>query len=247
MPPPSAHPDFEHLIVVADADRDRSEALRALLEAVPGRNGDAAAPPRPRYGVRVAHECEGAMRLVTDDVSALVCDLDTGRGNAVELIERLRPQRPDLAILCYSVAPRAEVVAAMTAGADHYVQYGDGAAVPVGLDLALDRRWLTQLIERAVSDIDEARRRLARMSNSNSVVLPGLRPPAAAHAVMPFHEAVRRYLEACARLFDGDPRGLAERLGISYFALRRLLKRYHVPFPGRTLAGRSKRGTGTKR
>ena len=51
---------------------------------------------------------------------------------------------------------------------------------------------------------------------------------------MPFHEAARRYLLASAKLFEGDPRGLAERLGVSYFALRRLLKRYEVPFPGRS-------------
>jgi DNA-binding NtrC family response regulator len=58
--------------------------------------------------------------------------------------------------------------------------------------------------------------------------------------VVPFEEAARRYLESAVRLFEGDPKGLARQLGLSYFALRRLLKRHRVAFPGRSL------GKGTK-
>ena len=63
--------------------------------------------------------------------------------------------------------------------------------------------------------------------------LPGLRPPASREAVRPFEEAARSYLIEAARLFEGDPRGLADKLGLSYFSLRRLLLRHRVPFPGR--------------
>jgi DNA-binding NtrC family response regulator len=57
--------------------------------------------------------------------------------------------------------------------------------------------------------------------------------------VVPFREAARRYLQASTRLCDGDAKDLARRLGVSYFALRRLLARYEVRFPSRS------RGHGT--
>lgn len=235
--------DYEHLVVVADADRARCQAVRERLESVPAHDRQArGSPRRARYRVRMAHDCDEVARIVSPDVSALVCDLETSRGNGVKVIERLRPSRPDLAILCYTTTPRAEAVAAMMAGADHCVEYDEGDVIVRALELALDRRWLSQLIERSAADLEEARRRLERLDPGTSVLLPGLRPPVTANAVMPFQEAARRYLAACARLFEGDPRGLAERLGMSYFALRRLLRRYDVPFPGRTQGVRSKPG-----
>lgn len=66
--------------------------------------------------------------------------------------------------------------------------------------------------------------------------LPGLHPPSSPELVLPIDEAVRRYLSAAALLFEGDPKGLAARLGVSYYALRRLLKRHGVGFPGRARA-----------
>jgi transcriptional regulator of acetoin/glycerol metabolism len=86
--------------------------------------------------------------------------------------------------------------------------------------------------------MEQARASLAAMS-AEGVGLPGLRPAPSREAVIPFEDAVRRYLAAAAKLFDGDPNGLAKQLGVSYFALRRLLKRHGVPFPGKP------RGRGT--
>lgn len=235
--------DYEHLVVVADADRTRCDAVRAQLERVPAQEGRGRGAAARRYRIVTAHDCDEVLRVLAPDVSALVCDLETARSDGVEIIGRLRPARPDLAILCYTTAPRAEAVAAMIAGADHCIEYDGSDAIVSALELALDRRWLSRLVERSAADLEEARRRLERLDPATSVFLPGLRPPLGANAVMPFHEAVRRYLAACARLFEGDSKGLADRLGMSYFALRRLLKRYEVPFPGRTQAGRSKGGT----
>jgi hypothetical protein len=77
----------------------------------------------------------------------------------------------------------------------------------------------------------DARGRLAQLSGDLVQAVPGFRPLNAREDVLPFREAARRYLLAAAKLFAGDPRGLARALGVSYFALRRLLTRYDVPFP----------------
>ncbi len=224
--------DRDHLVVVAEPDPRRRELLRGLLEGA-GRRDDAGTAA-PRFRLRFAPDCEEALKLLTHEVSALAMNLTAGRLACVRTIEALRPERPDVAILCYvTSAPRADAMAVMTAGADHVVDWRDGDAFLHALDLALDRRWLTLLIDRSAAAIEEARGRLARLGSNTSLVLPGLRPPPMADAVLPFHEAVRQYLLACSKLFDGDARGLAERLGVSYFALRRLLKRYSVPFPAR--------------
>jgi hypothetical protein len=81
---------------------------------------------------------------------------------------------------------------------------------------------------------------LAQLSAELAAAVPGFRPLAARGDVLPFREAARRYLLAAAQLFEGDARGLAQALGVSYFALRRLLARYEVPYPG---ARSRKRGT----
>ncbi len=227
--------DRDHLVVVvAEPDSRRRELVRSVLEgAGTGRREDGGAGA-PRFRLRFAPDCEDALELLTPDVSALALNLTAGRLACVRTIEAIRPERPDLAILCYvTSAPRADAMAVMTAGADHVVDWRDGNGFLHALDLALDRRWLTLLIDRSAAAIEEARGRLARLGSNASVVLPGLRPPAMADAVLPFHAAVQQYLLACSKLFEGDARGLAERLGVSYFALRRLLKRYSVPFPGR--------------
>jgi hypothetical protein len=119
------------------------------------------------------------------------------------------------------------------AGADHFLEYQSGESIELALELAIDRRRLSRLVEQSEAEVDLARERLARLGGGFALGLPGLRLPATADAVVPFDEAARRYLAACTRLFDGDPRGLAQRLGVSYYGLRRLLRRYGVPFPGR--------------
>jgi hypothetical protein len=91
---------------------------------------------------------------------------------------------------------------------------------------------LTLLIERNEEEAEAARGRLAQLSGDLVLAVPGFRPLHAQEDVLPFREAARRYLLASAQLFAGDARGLAKALGVSYFALRRLLARYAVPFPG---------------
>jgi DNA-binding NarL/FixJ family response regulator len=238
----------DHCVVIAETEERRRESIRERLEAIAGRDRVEPGGSHPRFRVLLATGHDEVMRLLSEEVTALVVNLLIPRCNGVQLIQDLRPRRPDLAILAFTTeVPRAEAMAAMLAGADHFLEYGDGGSLEHALELAIDRRWLSQLIERSAADIEEARQRLARLGGNSSVVLPGLRPPAAASAVMPFHEAARRYLLACAKLFEGDPRGLAERLGVSYYSMRRLLRRYDVPFPGRTQRVRTGRGPGGKR
>ncbi len=227
--------EYDHLTVVADDERLHRQSILERLEAVPGRARAAALGSYPRFRVIEAGDGDEALQRVTSEVSALAIDLVMPRRNGLEVIELLRERRPDLAILAFTAgAPPSEAVAAMMAGADHFLEYVGGEAIEHALELAIDRRRLSRLIERSEADVDEARQRLARLGGSLALGLPGLRPPPSADAVVPFHEAARRYVAACAKLFEGDPNGLAQRLGLSYSALRRLLKRYGVPFPGRS-------------
>jgi DNA-binding NtrC family response regulator len=232
---------YDHLVVVADEERRRCDLIRQRLEAVPGRDRVAAGAPAaaidryPRFRVVLAHDGEQAITLTSRDVSAVMVNLLLPRCSGLEVIGALRRQRADLAILSFAPPPAPdEAASALPAGADHFLELADEAGIHHALDVAIDRRRLALLIDRNAEQVEEARQRLARLASESTVPLPGLRPPAAASAVLPFHEAAHRYLLACAKIFEGDPRGLAQRLGISYFALRRLLKRYDVPFPGRT-------------
>jgi CheY-like chemotaxis protein len=233
---PWDRPDEHDLVVVvADDDPAHLDLLRARLAAVPGRERAAAVGRYPRYAVVTAADGEEALRKTTPRVGALAVDLVMPRRNGIEVIQEIRPKRHDLAILAFTAAaPPAEAVAAVMAGADHFHQYGDerSGEFETALELAIDRRRLVRLIERNESEVAHARGALAAMG-AEGVGLPGLRPVLAREAVQPFDQAASRYLAAAARLFDGDPRGLAERLGVSYFSLRRLLRRYGVPFPSR--------------
>jgi CheY-like chemotaxis protein len=228
--------EYDHLVMVADDEPTRRVALRERLEAVAGRTRAATLGRYPRFRVVLAADGEEAVRTMTPEISALATDLVMPRRTGLELIQELRPRRPDLAILAYTAgAPPSEAIAALLAGADHFLDSSAGDAVEQALDLAIDRRRLTRLIERSQAEVEQARSTLSRLGGTSSLAsLPGLVPPASTDAVLPFDEAVHRYLLACAKLFVGDPRGLATRLGVSYFALRRLLKRYRVPFPGRS-------------
>ena len=225
--------EYDHLVVVADDEPLHRASIRERLEAMRGRARANALGAYPRF--RVLEACDGdeAIDRVTPEVSAVALDLVMPRRNGLEIIALLRQRRPDLAILAFTAAaPASDAVAAMMAGADHFLEYAGGEPIEHALDLAIDRRRLSRLIERSEAEVDEARQRLAQIGTV-ALNMPGLRPPATADAVVPFEEAARRYLTACTRLFEGDPRGLAQRLGVSYYGLRRLLRRYGVPFPGR--------------
>ena len=227
--------EYDHLVVGDDDEPLHREAIRDRLLVVPGTARAATLGRYPRFKVVLAADGAAAIHAVTEEVSVLATDLVMPQRGGLEVIQELRPRRPDLAILAFTAgAPPSDAVAAVLAGADHFFEYGGGDPIERALELAIDRRRLARLIERSEAEVEQARARLSRLSGTTvAMSLPGLKPPTTPDAVLPFQEAAQRYLLACAKLFDGDPRGLAERLGVSYFALRRLLKRYGVPFPGR--------------
>lgn len=166
-------------------------------------------------------------------VSALVVDL--GMRGALDLVRALRDARPELPILAVaSGAPASDAIAAVMAGADffHACREGRCPGVERALEHALERRRLIAVIDRSESQLEEARGKLAQLSGDLVGAIPGFRPLQARGDVLPFREAARRYLLAAGQLFEGEPRGLAKALGVSYFALRRLLARYEVPYPG---------------
>ena len=86
-------------------------------------------------------------------------------------------------------------------------------------------------LDRTEGELEKARGRLAQLSAELVGGVPGFRPLQTRDQVVPFRDAARRYLVEATQFFGGDPRGLARSLGVSYFALRRLLARYDVPFP----------------
>jgi DNA-binding NtrC family response regulator len=225
--------EYDHVALVADDDPAHLAHIRERLLVVPGRLRAQSLGRYPRFRVVTAGDGEEALRAATSEVSVAAIDLVMPRHNGIEVIQELRARRPDLAILAFTAgAAPSLAVAAMMAGADHFHEYRDLDSFERALDLAIDRRQLTRLIERSEAQAGEARDRLARLGHASH--LPGLRPPESREAVIPFQEAAKRYLQAAAKIYAGDPRGLAAKLGISYFAMRRLLKRYGVPFPGRS-------------
>jgi hypothetical protein len=86
-------------------------------------------------------------------------------------------------------------------------------------------------LERTETEMERARGRLAQLSDELARAVPGFRSLQSRDEVVPFRDAARRYLLAATQLYTGEPRSLARALGVSYFALRRLLARYDVPFP----------------
>jgi CheY-like chemotaxis protein len=233
--------EHDFVVVVADDDPVHREILEERLSLVPGRDRADTLGRYPRFEVLTAAHGDEAIRKVGPRVTVLAVDLMMPRKHGLEVIQHLRPRRPDLAILAFTAAaPASEAVAAMLAGADHFHQYGDGRSGEFenALELAIDRRRLVRLIDRSQTELERARESLVAMG-AGGLGLPGLRPPASREAVHPIDESVRTYLQAAAQLFEGDAQGLAKRLGVSYFALRRLLRRHRVPFPGRP------RGKGT--
>jgi DNA-binding NarL/FixJ family response regulator len=226
--------ESDHVLVIADDEPLHLRALCERLAASPGRARVSVLGRYPRFRVIPASDGDEALAKVTPEVSVVALDLMMPRRNGIEVIQELRMRRPDLAILAFTgAAPASEAVASMVAGADHFHEYSDLDSFEHAVDLAIDRRRLTRLIEQSQAEVEDARSRLEKM-HGHLGALAGFRPPQSRDSVIPFQEAARRYLLAAARLFDGDPQGLAGKLGVSYFALRRMLKRYDVPFPGRT-------------
>jgi DNA-binding NtrC family response regulator len=235
--------ECDHVLLVADDDPLHLQMLCERLGRSAGRLRISALGRYPRFKVVPVRDGEEALLKATAEVSVAALDLVMPRRSGIEVIQELRARRPDMAILAFTAgAPPSEAVAAIMAGADHFHEFSDIDSFEHAVDLAVDRRRLTRLIEQNEAEVDEARHRLQRIAGQIGPSLPGLRPPQTAEAVIPLAEAIRRYLQAAARIFDGDPQGMAKRLGISYFALRRLLKRHEVPFPGRINKPGSRKG-----
>jgi DNA-binding NarL/FixJ family response regulator len=235
------HPDqFDHHLILGCADDRLRRVLRRRLERVPGRRRAAElAGTYPRFKVLPASPAD-APRRAAATVTVVAIDLTDEGAESLEAVRELRDARGDVAILAFSrEAAASDAIAAVMAGADFFhACEGEGCeGFERALELAIDRRRLTRLIERNQEETEEARGRLAQLSGDLVRAVPGFRPLSAREDVLPFREAARRYLLAAAQLFEGDARGLAKALGVSYFALRRLLARYHVPFP----AARSRR------
>ena len=237
--------EHDHVLLLADDDEAHREAFRDHLARVPGRARADRLGRYPRFEIVTAADGEEALRRAGARITAAAVDLVMPRRNGLEVVQELRARRPDLAILAFTgAAPPSEAVAAVMAGADFFHEWRAADGYPGlerALELAIDRRRLTRLIERNEQEVEAARGRLAHLSGAGERSLPGFRPPHVREDVVPFEDAAKRYLAAAARLYEGDARGLSARLGISYFALRRLLSKYGVPFPrspGRGTSGR---------
>lgn len=226
---------FDHLLLLGAGDARLRAAILDRLARVPGRDRAGELRGRyPRFKVISAAGAPAVRRACGAEVGAVAIDLSLKGGGGLDLIRALRDARADLPILAYApAAPASEAIAAVMAGADFFHDCADGGAgFEHALEHALDRRRLIALIERSESQVEEARGKLAQLSGELVRAVPGFRPLHSTGDVLPFREAARRYLLAAAQLFEGDPRGLAKSLGVSYFALRRLLARYDVPYPG---------------
>lgn len=236
--------EFDHSIVLACADPKRAEYLRQHLALVPGRPRVNVQGSHPRFRIAVAEGVGELTARVGPTLGAAAIDLAMPRADGLELIQELRRRQPDLAILAFTGGgPASQAIAAVMAGADfvHESQpEGDHLAFERALELAIDRRRLTRVVEQSEAAAADARTRLAQLSGELARSLPGFRPPTTPEDVLPFREAARRYLLASARLFEGDSRALAARLGVSYFALRRLFTRYDIPLPAQR-RGRTRR------
>lgn len=234
--------EYDHALVIACADPRRAELLREHLGRAPGRQRVHLIGRYPRFRIAVAVGAGELGARITPSVTAAAIDLAMPRVDGLDLIQDLRRRRPDLALLAFTGGgPASEAIAAVMAGADFLHESlpdGDVQAFERALELAIDRRRLARVVEQSEAAAAEARTRLAQLSGELARSLPGFRPPQTPEDVLPFREAARRYLLASARLFENDSRGLAARLGVSYFALRRLFARYDIPLPSQRSAAR---------
>ncbi len=224
---------FDQTVLLATADGPRRRALRDRITRVVGHDRARTLGRYPRFRLVLAGTGSEARRRAGCATVAAV-DLALPGGPGLETIRQLREERPALAILAFGTTSEAsDAIAAVMSGADFFHELAEDSAAGIdrALELALDRRRLTHEIERTEAEMEEARGKLAQLSGELVRAVPGFRPLHSREDVLPFREAARRYLLAATQLFTGDPRGLARALGVSYFALRRLLARYEVPFP----------------
>jgi DNA-binding NtrC family response regulator len=236
--------ESDHVLLLADPDDSHRELVLPRLAAAPGRARAAALGRYPRYRVLVASDGDEALRLAeslgASELTVAAVDLVLPRLAGLELVQALRARSTDLAILAFAaVAPPSEAVAAVMAGADSFLEWRDDSTaedMERALDLAIDRRALTRSIREGEAELESARGRLAALSGNLAGVIDTPAKGPTAEDVLPFKEAARRYLAAAARLHEGNAKELAARLGVSYFALRRLLTRFGVPFPKRPRA-----------
>jgi CheY-like chemotaxis protein len=237
------HPDAcDHVLLLADPDDSHRDLVLPRLRAAAGRARADTLGRYPRWRVVLAGDGEEALRAAGPEVTVAAVDLVLPRISGLDLLQALRARSADLAILAFAaVAPPSEAVSAVTAGADHFLelrQDSTAADFERALELAVLRRELTRDIRRSEAELEEARGRLAALPGNVAAASAPQQGPTL-DDVLPFREAARRYLAAAARLHEGDAKGLAARLDVSYFALRRLLARFGVPFPKRP-RGRSR-------
>jgi DNA-binding NtrC family response regulator len=231
------HPDAsDHVLLLADPDDSHRELVLPRLRAAPGRGRPGTSGRHPRWRIVVAKDGEEALRAASADVTAAAVDLVLPRVAGLDLVQALRARSADLAILAFAaLAPPSEAVAAVMAGADYFLELREDSTATDferALELAVDRRQLTREIRRSEAELQEARGRLAALPGIGASH-PALQQGPTVDDVLPFKDAARRYLTAAARLHEGNAKGLAARLDVSYFALRRLLARFGVPFPKR--------------
>lgn len=233
--------EFDHVLLLACPAGELRRTLRERLSRVAGRRRVPQVPGSyPRFKILLADGGAEVRRRATPVVTIVALDLSLRGSNGLDVIRGLREDRPDLVVLAFARgAPTSDAIAAVMAGADFFHDCSDPscAGFEKAVELAVDRRSLTRLIEKNQEETEAARGKLAQLSGDLVRAVPGFRPLRAPEDVLPFREAARRYLLAAAQLFEGDAGGLAKALGVSYFALRRLLARYQVPFP----AARSRR------
>ncbi len=226
--------EFDHQLLLAVEDEDLARAAQERLSSVPGRRAAEVGGRYPRFKLIPARTWADVRARAKAGVTVAAVDLTARGGSGLDVVRELRETRSDVAILAFArSAPTSDAIAAVMAGADFFHDCAvscDG--LERALELAIDRRRLTRLIERNEEETEGARSKLAQLSGHLVLAVPGFRPLHAREDVLPFREAARRYLLASAQLFAGDAQGLAKALGVSYFALRRLLARYEVPFPG---------------
>ncbi len=229
------HPDeFDHVLLLATAEGPRRRSLCERIARVSGLDRARLLGRYPRYRVVLAGNGPDARRRAGPAVTVAAVDLEIPGGPGLDTIRDLRSARPALAILAFgSSTDTSDAIASVMAGADFFQECGERSlpGFDRALELAIDRRRLTHELERTEAQMTEARGRLAQLSGDLVQTVPGFRTLHAKDDVLPFREAARRYLLSAAKLFEGEPRGLAQALGLSYFALRRLLTRYDVPFP----------------
>jgi DNA-binding NarL/FixJ family response regulator len=224
---PDDHDDVLLLAAAEDAHRRR---LRERLASVHGTKKPGV---YPRFRIVQAGAGAEALRRAPRATLAAV-NLTLPGKPALDVIRALRDAQPTLAILAYALRPSAsDAMAAIMAGADFFQDAGEASvdALVEAMDRALERRSLTRSLEVHEAEAERTRGELAQLSGELGALATGLWPLRSARDVLPFREAARRYLLSARAYYARDPRGLASALGVSYFALRRLLARYDVPFP----------------